>query len=51
MLTPAKATELSHPDWAASNEKKITINGWSTEYELTSGLKNTIEWYRQNKFL
>lgn len=51
MLTPAKANELSHPDWTASADKKLFIRGWEVEHDLTSGLKNTIEWYRQNKFL
>lgn len=51
MLTPAKANELSHADWTVSSERKISINGWKIKHDLTSGLKNTIEWYRQNKFL
>lgn len=51
MLTPAKANELSHADWTVSEDKKISIEGWQAEYDLTSGLKNTIEWYRQHKFM
>ena len=51
MLTPSKAAELIHSDWTASPTKNIYIRGWQIEHDLTSGLKNTIEWYRHNKFM
>lgn len=51
MLTPAKANELSHADWAVHEVLRWQPNGWSAEYDLASGMKNTIEWYRQQDLL
>jgi len=51
MLTPAKANELCHEDWAVKDILRWQPEGWHAEFDLPSGMKNTIEWYRQQYLL
>jgi len=51
MLTPAKAKELCHDDWTVNEASRFYPSGWHPKFNLPNGLKNTIEWYRQNDLL
>ncbi|WCL53216.1 NAD-dependent epimerase/dehydratase family protein [Gimibacter soli] len=46
-----KARLITHPDWLVRGARRPSIPGWTPVYDLKSGLKNTIEWYRLNRFL
>lgn len=51
MLTLSSARYLCHNDWTVRNARRPNLDNWSPQYDLKSGLKNTIDWYRKNGLL
>jgi nucleoside-diphosphate-sugar epimerase len=51
MLTRAKVRELFHPDWAVHDRRLAATLGFRPRYDLKAGFRDTILWYRQNKWL
>jgi len=51
ILTRAKVRELFHPDWAVHDRRLAATIGFRPRYDLNSGFRDTILWYRQNKWL
>jgi len=46
-----KLQELTASNWTCSIEKAQRDLGYSPKFNLSKGLKDTIEWYQQNKWL
>ena len=51
ILTRAKVRELFHPDWAVHDRRLAATIGFRPRYDLKAGFRDTILWYRQNKWL
>ena len=51
ILTRAKVSELFHPDWAVHDRRLAATIGFRPRYDLSAGFRDTILWYRQNKWL
>lgn len=51
ILTRAKVRELFHPDWAVHDRRLAATIGFRPRYDLKAGFRDTIAWYRQNKWL
>lgn len=51
ILTRAKVQELFHPDWAVRDHRLAEAIGFRPRYDLTAGFRDTILWYRKNKWL
>lgn len=51
MVSAMKVNEMCHPDWVCRNETEEQIIGWSPEYDLESGLKETLDWYKKNNYI
>lgn len=51
MLTLSTARYLCHPDWTVKQPRRFRHEKWLPQFDLKAGLKNTIDWYRQNGLL
>jgi nucleoside-diphosphate-sugar epimerase len=51
ILTRAKVGELFHPDWKVHDRRLAATTGFRPRYDLTAGFRETVSWYRQNKWL
>ena len=51
ILTRAKVRELFHPDWTVHDRLLAATIGFRPRYDLKAGFRDTILWYRQNKWL
>lgn len=51
MLTLSTARYLCHDDWTVRNARRPHMTKWVPKYDLNSGLKTTIDWYRKNGLL
>lgn len=53
--TPAlnydKVNELKAESWMCSSDKAAVNLGWKPQYDLYSGMKFTIDWYKSNNWL
>jgi dihydroflavonol-4-reductase len=50
-LTLNKYREMKEGPWSADTGKARTLLGFETEYSLERGLKETLDWYLENKWL
>ena len=50
-LNREKLNELTAPNWHCSIEKSRTQLHFSPDYDLEKGLTETLQWYRENKWL
>ncbi len=51
ILTRAKVRELFHADWAVHDRRLAATIDFRPRYDLKTGFRDTILWYRQNKWL
>lgn len=51
ILTRGKVNEIFHPDWSASDRRLAAAIGFQPRYDLTSGFRDTILWYRAKHWL
>ena len=51
VLNREKLHELTAVNWQCSIEKAKTHLGFSPQYALKQGLRETLQWYRLNKWL
>ncbi|MBT5072490.1 MAG: NAD(P)-dependent oxidoreductase [Kordiimonadaceae bacterium] len=49
MLSSKKVNEICHPDWVCRDTHKFQDDEWHAKYNLTEGLKETLDWYKNNK--
>ena len=50
-LNADKLNEILPDYWVCSNDKARRVLGFAPEFELSSGMIQTVQWYRQNKWL
>ncbi|KAF0100829.1 MAG: NAD-dependent epimerase/dehydratase [Rhodospirillaceae bacterium] len=51
ILTRGKVAEIFHPDWSAADRRLAAAIGFQPRYDLTSGFRDTILWYRAKHWL
>ncbi len=51
MLTLSTARYLCHPDWTVKEPRRFQHAKWSPQFDLKSGLEDTLGWYRKNDLL
>ncbi|WP_421996824.1 NAD-dependent epimerase/dehydratase family protein [Reyranella sp.] len=51
ILTPGKVREIFHPDWTAHDRRLAAAIGWRARYDLEAGFRETILWYRRQRWL
>jgi len=45
-VTSWKLRELAHPDWVCRDRRLGRDTGWEPRFDLVSGLRHTVGWYR-----
>ena len=51
ILTRGKVNEIFHPDWSAADRRLAAAIGFQPRYDLASGFRDTILWYRAKHWL
>lgn len=51
ILTRGKVNEIFHPDWSAPDRRLAAAIGFQPRYDLASGFRDTILWYRAKHWL
>jgi len=51
ILTAGKVAEIFHPDWSVHDWRLAAAIGHECRYDLTSGFRDTILWYRARHWL
>ncbi len=51
ILTPGKVGEIFHADWAAHDRRLAAGLGWQPRFDLATGFRETILWYRGQGWL
>ncbi|WP_262696302.1 NAD-dependent epimerase/dehydratase family protein [Kordiimonas aquimaris] len=51
MLTVSTARYLCHADWTVTENRRFRHEKWAPQFDLKSGLQNTLDWYRKNDLL
>jgi nucleoside-diphosphate-sugar epimerase len=51
ILGAGKVNEIFHSDWTVHDRRLAAAIGLSPRYDLASGFRNTILWYRRHKWL
>ncbi|TAJ87760.1 MAG: NAD(P)-dependent oxidoreductase [Reyranella sp.] len=51
ILTRGKVNEIFHPDWSVTDRRLAAAIGFKPRYDLTSGFRDTILWYRAKHWL
>jgi uncharacterized protein YbjT (DUF2867 family) len=50
-LTADRVDYFSHPDWVVTAERRPPASLWTPQVRTPTGLKQTAEWYQQQKWL
>ncbi len=50
-LSLSKARYLCHSDWTVRSARRPLLDNWEPKFNLTSGLKDTMQWYQKNGLL
>lgn len=50
-LNVEKCKDITQLRWTCSSEKIKTVLGFKTDYDLESGFKKTIDWYKEMKWI
>ena len=51
ILTPGKVNEIFHPDWTVHDRRLAGAIGFTARYDLASGFRDTVLWYRRREWL
>ncbi len=51
MLSAKKVNELCHHDWVCNKSGDLNDEDWQAQYDLRKGLKQTLDWYKNNKYI
>lgn len=51
LLTPGKAREILHADWGSTPERQPPREWWRPEIGLEQGFRDTVNWYRERRWL
>ncbi|MCC3860642.1 NAD-dependent epimerase/dehydratase family protein [Pseudemcibacter aquimaris] len=51
MVSSKKVNELCHPDWICRKTQDFQMDDWAAKTDLKTGLKETLDWYKKNKYI
>ena len=51
MVSAKKVNEICHSDWVCRKNNDFDINGWHAKIDLKTGLKETLDWYKNNEYI
>ncbi len=51
MVSSNKVNELCHNNWVCRQENEFKITEWHARTELETGLKETLDWYKNNEYI
>ncbi len=51
MVSSKKVNEICHEDWVLNKELDLQKTGWEPKIPLNSGLKETLDWYKNNEYI
>ena len=51
ILTAGKVAELFHPDWESNDRRLAATLGLVPQFDLASGFRETVAWYRRANWL
>lgn len=51
MVSAMKVNELCHVNWVCDKKHEIEPDDWKAEHNLESGLKETLDWYKNNEYI
>ncbi len=51
MVTSKKVNEICHSDWVLNKNIDFKTTGWHPKIRLEDGLKETLDWYKNNKYI
>lgn len=51
MLSSKKVNEICHPDWVCRRNAEFYIDDWQAKIDLKTGLKETLDWYKNNEYI
>ncbi|MET1025737.1 MAG: NAD(P)-dependent oxidoreductase, partial [Dongiaceae bacterium] len=51
VLMPPKVAELYHPDWVVRGIGLPAEIGWQPRFDLETGFRDTLAWYREHSFV
>lgn len=51
MVTSKKVNEICHSDWVLNKNIDFKSTGWLPKIRLTDGLKETLDWYKNNEYI
>lgn len=51
MLSSKKVNEICHPDWVCRKNDDFHMDDWHEKVDLKSGLKETLDWYKNNEYI
>lgn len=51
MVSSKKVNEICHSDWTLDQNLDFRNTGWKPKIKLKDGLKETLDWYRNNEYI
>lgn len=51
MVSAKKINEICHSDWVCRKNDEFAINDWQAKIDLKTGLKETLDWYKNNEYI
>ena len=51
MVSAKKVNEICHSDWVCKKNSEFCMDDWSAKIDLKTGLKETLDWYKNNKYI
>jgi nucleoside-diphosphate-sugar epimerase len=51
MVSAKKTNELCHSNWVVDKSNTLKSPKWRAEYDLQKGLKETLDWYKNNEYI
>lgn len=51
MVSAKKVNEICHSDWVCNKNDEFMVNDWQAKIDLKTGLKETLDWYKNNKYI
>lgn len=51
MVSAKKVNEICHPNWVCCKSDEFILNDWQAKIDLKTGLKETLDWYKNNEYI
>lgn len=51
MVSAKKVNEICHSDWVCRKNDEFVLDDWQAKIDLKTGLKETLDWYKNNEYI